>query len=511
MIPLISSNDDVLDFLSNPFAKSFKLIGFSDKNDYYRLIKKIYDKSLNIDNCVFISEMLPIIKDTSLMNYLISEINNFDIYNLDKEEIVLDSNDVISYKIKLAICSNWNKLLKSSYFNSNNINDNIKKSVLCSLIIYTYTLLKMYDFNKTEKPRMIFYGELNEINSYVLNILNDSEFKIMYINSDKDNINLLFESYQLKSSSKMLLLNDLLNKAKELEEISVEKVETIGKNYKEGYSKYLFDGIKTFEPRQIFHLDNKIVHIDCILEDLNTYWYEENRIRPSFKVENNTVYTPNFFIKINGVYNKQNKYKELIKSLSDREDYTNFITKIKISDLVKKRSLKDDEYSLVYVIENFKINEDRLKSNKIYSLSRYNIDLQNRIINKLNDFLYRRGFKSKDYVQEDFIYLILNVICNNSIIKVLENFDYPFKVPKLIIYDERGYSTSKIDIMMLEFLNTLGIDIVIISPFGNYFIENNIKSYELSTFSLDLISESFDINSIININSKKGLFKSLFG
>lgn len=503
-------NDNILDFFSDPFAKSSKVIGFSNKNDYYKLIKKIYDKSLITDNCLFISSMLPIPKDRSIIDYLIYETSKFNIYDISNEEIILDSNAVISYKIKLAICSNWQKLLNSPSMNGQYVNDNIRKNVLSALIINVYALLQMYDFNKEEKPKIIFYGELNETNSYVLNILNEAEFKVMYINSERDNEFLSFEPYILGNLTPIINIDDLLLEAKEIEETVVDKIETIGKTYKEGYGKYLFDGIKTFRPRQIFHLNNKIIHIDSVVEDLKTYWYEENRMRPAFKVENDIVYTPNFLVKINGIYNDKYEYKSLIKLLTEREDYTQYINKINISNLVEYKTLPSEGYSLVYTIFNLKIDEEKLKNNSLYKLSKYSLDLQDRVICKLNEFIYRTGFKLKYYEIEDFIYLIFNIISNNSMIKLLENFDYPFKVPKIVIFDEKDYEYSKIDIIMIEFLNSLGLDIAIVSPYGNYFIENNIKSSELSTFSLDIIDENFDINSLKNIKEKKGFWGKLF-
>lgn len=503
-------NNDILEFFSDPFAKSSKVIGFSNKNDYYKLIKKIYDKSLVADNCLFISNMLPIPKDRSIIDYLIYETNKFNIYNILNEEIVLHSNEIISYKIKMAICSNWDKLLKSESMNTPYINDNIRKNVLSALIINIYTILQLFDFTKENKPKIVFYGYLNETNSYVLNILNDAEFKVLYINSEKDNEFLSFEPYMFQNVMPIVEIEDLLKEANEIEEIVVEKIETIGKTYKDGYGKYLFDGIKTFRPRQIFHLNNKIVHIDSVIEDLKTYWYEENRMRPAFKVENDIVYTPNFLVKVNGIYNNKYEYKSLIKFLTEKAEYNQYINKVNISKLVEYKSLPSEAYSLVYTIINLKIDEEKLKNHNLYKLSKYSMELQDKIIFKLNEFIYRTGFKLKYYEIEDFVYLIFNIISNNSIIKLLENFDYPFKVPKLIIFDEKTYEPSKMDVIIIEFLNSLGIDIVVISPYGNHYIENNIKSSELSTFSLDIIDENFDMESLKNIKEKKSFWGNLF-
>lgn len=503
-------NNEIMEFFTDSFAKSRKVLGFSNKPDYYRLVKRIFDKVEATGNCMFISNTLPIPKDRQIIDYITREVASFNIFNIGNEEIILSNNEVVSYKIKLSLATNWQYLLNTDYMNTPYVNDNIRRNMLSASIINIYTLLQNFDFSNNEKPKIIYYGNINVSNSFVLKVLNDAEFKIMYINSEKDVETLPFEPYVLGNTLPLIDINVLLKEAKELDEIIIDKVETVGKTYKESYGKYLFDGITTFRPRQIFHLENKIVHIDSILEDLKSYWNEENRLRPAFKVENDIVYTPNFFVKINGVFNDKYEYKSLLSILLNGEGYAPYVVKRNISQLVTFKELPSEGYSLVYSIVNFKIDEAKLKNNVCYKLSNNNVDLQVRIIKKLNDFMYRTGFKLNHYKIEDFVYLIYNIISDNKIIKLLENFDYPFKVPKLIIFDEKNYNPNKLDIIMLEFLNTLGFDISIISPYGNYYIENNINSSELSTFSLDVIDENFDMNSLEAIKEKKGFLKNFF-
>ena len=71
-------------------------------------------------------------------------------------------------------------------------------------------------------------------------------------------------------------------------------------------------------------------------------------------------------------------------------------------------------------------------------------------------------------------YLLYNVIfMDNKIVKLLQEWDYPYQVPKIVFYDK--YKNSKensVDYIMMHFLNYLGMDIAVISPSGRASIES---------------------------------------
>jgi hypothetical protein len=74
---------------------------------------------------------------------------------------------------------------------------------------------------------------------------------------------------------------------------------------------------------------------------------------------------------------------------------------------------------------------------------------------------------------------------DKEIIKLLQRFDYPFFVPKVLIYhsDDKAFSIE--DYVTIALLNAVGLDIVILSPTGYNNIENGIKGSLFDTHNLE--------------------------
>lgn len=500
------SEEYLFDFFNDTISESVKVLGGLDKNEYCKLIKRLYDKCSNLDNCIFLSN-IPLNLEIPLMNYIKTEVYKFDLNNLNNEEIVLTNNDLYSYNIKNSLIENWSFVLNSPIFtNGVNLTEVFKKNILASIIISLTNIVNNFDFTNKNKPKIVYYGMLNNIDALSLRILNNAGFKIMYLNSQMDNEILNFKEIGLKEVYDLINLQDVLNIATELEKTTISSVKTIGKEYIETMSDKLFDGITLFRPKQIFHLQNKTIHIDCILEDVKSYIFEENRFRKGFRVENNIVYTPNFFIKINGVYNNLKEYKTLLSEITQNSEYKPFIIKENMNNLITK-TIPQQSYSLIYSIKNFILDEEELKNNPYFKLKDVNLVILKRLFTKFNEYMYKHGLNGRRYSLEDFLLLLLNIFSSNKIINLLSNFDYPFKVPKLIVYIDKDYDCSKAELMYLEYLNTLGIDIVIISPYGNYYLENNTN--EITTFLLDKIDYNFDIKELNQIKESKGFLRRI--
>ncbi|SUY64405.1 tellurium resistance protein [Clostridium sporogenes] len=137
--------------------------------------------------------------------------------------------------------------------------------------------------------------------------------------------------------------------------------------------------------------------------------------------------------------------------------------------------------------------------------------LQKTIIKKINDIFELPLFKKE--VTKEFKLKILMTILNidKNLIELLQSFDFPFKIPKLIIYskDENGFSDE--DSIIITFLNLIGFDILIITPTGYNNIENQIpnKFYDIHQF--EKINLNLELPNLNNINKKKfSFFSKLF-
>ena len=253
----------------------------------------------------------------------------------------------------------------------------------------------------------------------------------------------------------------------------------------------------------------KSLIVDSVVEDLKTYAREDSRFRPNFKHEGSTVFVPNFFIKVNGTYIDKVKYRELIESIVKNP----LVKIIEQPNLINTSTLPMTEvYSLSFVLNESKteIIKDKLKEHKCYMLKEYNLDVQDLIIKKLNEFydVYKGFVTPEEFLK--LIFIIINLPEEYAIL--IENFDFPYKVPKLFIYLKERKLLNKENAMLIHFFKLLAFDIIIFSPIGAPYIEDNLFNEHLSIIDLDEMTYSYDYKTAISQKEdiKKSIFKKIF-
>ena len=85
---------------------------------------------------------------------------------------------------------------------------------------------------------------------------------------------------------------------------------------------------------------------------------------------------------------------------------------------------------------------------------------------------YQKEFKSFEYLNNA-------MFLTDKYVELLNNFDYPFDVPKIVIKENVGDSFSEEGIEFLTLMNLLGVDIVILNPYGHNDINNRIELNEI--------------------------------
>jgi len=178
--------------------------------------------------------------------------------------------------------------------------------------------------------------------------------------------------------------------------------------------------------------------------------------------------------------------------------------------LTNKTYSNEEMYSLAFVMNGDEVSYEGIKAHKLYRLNKINIDVQNFMIRKINDFIK----KYKDKVEmKDLLNVIATIITmEDEYAKLIECFDFPFKVPKLVVYISDRSNFDKRNGLFLNYLNSIGLDILIYSPTGSVSIEEHMYGEPLSVITLDEMN--FDIEyeklNAIKIKEKVNLFKKIF-
>lgn len=254
--------------------------------------------------------------------------------------------------------------------------------------------------------------------------------------------------------------------------------------------------IESIHPWQYQKLNLISVNYDVILEDIKTYWNQQGRFREGFKVENENIYVPNFFTKINGIHKNKKEYIEFVKELIDSKntivlsndfnlntvslDYMNpigdsktvlyekqeFSTFIGEEFIYYEPTIKNilEHKFLGYIIKNSNYTFDTLTSSK-----------QKQILKILKKYLVE---KRDEYSKEELETIIS--ICfsiPDNIISLINNFDYSYDIPKIVVTTK--YINKKLALLLMV-LNDLAIDILLLEPSGKSTIERYMDIGELS-------------------------------
>ncbi|KOA18928.1 hypothetical protein CLHOM_26680 [Clostridium homopropionicum DSM 5847] len=418
--------------------------------------------------------------------------------------------------INSSIINSFSKILELYIAKELGVNNSKIKNFTLKILIWLYkyipNLFKKFDYLKNSNdeifnPKILYYGDIKKHEAYFLIFLSLMGCDILYINSKEDKI---FEEIDKEETFSRLLSLPQVSELKEFpsEEIIVRHETAAFKAHRE-IGDILYDendGI--YRPWQFEAYKTHPLTLKTTYDELKLLWKEEARMRPGFKVEAGTVYIPNLFAKISGTFNDLNQYWNDFKDFKNVEDLL-FISDIPY--ILDNNYSRYDLYSLEYCFKNGMVDKESLLSNRLYKFSYLKTPLQNGIIDKINQLLKLSIFKNKMETEFKLKILMTVLSLNENILKLIQKFDYPFKIPKILIYDNDKDIFSDSDSIVVAFLSLMGFDIAIFTPTGYNNIEQKIQDTYYDTHKLENVNFDLQIpnlNSIRKNKEKSGSFWS---
>nr|WP_242947140.1 YceG family protein [Clostridium haemolyticum] len=113
-----------------------------------------------------------------------------------------------------------------------------------------------------------------------------------------------------------------------------------------------------------------------------------------------------------------------------------------------------DLYSLDYCFKDGLVNKENLLNHRLYKFSYLKTSLQNAIIDKINLLLKLQIFNTPINVDFRLKILITILNLNNSILELIQKFDYPFEIPKILIYHNNNNLPSTEDSIIFSFFKS---------------------------------------------------------
>lgn len=237
-------------------------------------------------------------------------------------------------------------------------------------------------------------------------------------------------------------------------------------------------------------------------------WDKEAKFRPEFGVVNNKVYIPNLFAKINGVPQDLCAYWDSLRELL-KVNNVYFINHVPFTHVSYTRR---DLCTTVFLInEDGTLDRNKLVKSDIYKYSYLKSPLQDFILTKIEELLVSDVFVLP--IDKMFQAKILNTVLSmdENILKLIEQFDFPQSIPKVIIYDNSKEVFNDDDIIIISFLYLVGIDIIIFTPTSYNNIEVRLRNDLFDVHQLPSVAYELQIPDLNEgIRKRKSIFNLLF-
>lgn len=384
-------------------------------------------------------------------------------------------------------------------------NINLSKIKNFSLKILTWShqflpqLFKHFEYQKKSNvdvcnPKILYYGDIKKHEIIFLILLSHLGCDILYVNSFNDEA--FFKIEDPNVYSKLLEFNNkTMLKEFPKEEILLREETTAFKASREIATIIHNEDDGVYKPWQFENYKTRPKTLKTTFDELKILWNETARMRSGFKVDNGTVYIPNLFAKISGIHMDINSYWNEVKEFKSNEN-TLFISKIPFTKVTSKSS---DLYTCGYLInKDGLIDRKALLQNKIYTFSYLKTPLQETIIEKINH-LFKTSMLKKPLDKAFKLKILITILSiDTKILRLIQQFDYPSKVPKLVLFDNDEDLFNDEDSIILSFLNLMGFDILILTPTGYNNIEQKIHEKYFDIFKLENVK--FDLE-LPNFNS----------
>jgi len=154
---------------------------------------------------------------------------------------------------------------------------------------------------------------------------------------------------------------------------------------------------------------------------------------------------------------------------------------------------------------------EEIKKLDIYKFKKYSNEIQNFLLNKFNEVIKRQDLYVQKFDTEDCLNLLVLVLnLNEEIVRLIDNFDFVDRVPKIVIYLNKEDNLSHNMKLLLGYLHNIGIDIIIFNPSGLCNISDTINNERFNNVRLQNINYNSMYKDLMKINIKQNVFSKLF-
>lgn len=486
-----------------------RFIGVESVCEYSDILKTLYEKAEECPYTVFFDGSVPMQAEFEIITYIGQELKTMDVTKLASQDITLfDREDWNKTFLNALECTVNLALKQESFFNESVRNDFIMK-----MIVWTYSYIRPISpyFEDRNSPKCFYYGDISKHEIYFLIMLHKMGFDVVYMNplreENWDLVDTIHESCTVKSQQ-ILPIKSLQERIKDASGILEEQSVTL--QLQREMEETLLCGSGCYRAWQFRDGSTKPLFIRSTVIDLIHNYTEPAKVRNGFKVNGKVVTVPNYFFQIDGMYNDYQEYRKLVMECISTPN--TLVLTDRCRSLISGVIDKQDRLKLSFCqLSDGTYDISELKKLPFYPWDKYRDSLEDFMLNKINDVLKDCMFKKKLSKEDEFRFICDIFVMNESIIRMADNFDFPDKVPKLVVFlNNEDFIEDRI-LYIIGYIVTLGFDVVIFSPAGLISIDSVFEPSRFNNERLDVMKYDCTLDEVKRKGKAAGFFAKIFG
>ena len=150
--------------------------------------------------------------------------------------------------------------------------------------------------------------------------------------------------------------------------------------------------------------------------------------------------------------------------------------------------------------KNGRLQTEKIKNHPKYAYGILRDDIQELIFDKLRALIEEKLIKNTGINGTEYVIIAQVLNLPKEIIRMIQNFDFTKKNPKLIYINTAETVISLEDSILTAFLNLIGFDIIFFVPTGyqsieRYFNGNIIEEHQIGEYKYDMQVPNLSVSS----------------
>lgn len=446
------------------------VIGSDDEREYNNLCRTIQDSVT--PETILVDGGLKFAPKVEVLREIKKDLPHMDLTDINSADLILFSDPALNQLYLNALNYTTKAAIREGRIKDRKRQENF----VCNQIVFSIEYLMNVRFSNEVCPKIVYYNasEVEERDFWFLMLCYVMGFDVIVLEPTRESDAFLLDADHLIETIRMPKLSSRLSFAERAAKgTKMNVVRTTSATLSRQIGESLYQDTGVFRPWTFRNGKLEHVLIDGNLADLEYTWKSEARMREGFGTSGDTIRVPSFFIEIDGVDRDRNAYFRLIdncikteKTIFDKQGGRTLLLPLKP---------KSEMVRLVFAMNPSGFFEyEKLRDMPDSMLQKVSPETGKRIVEKLNELIRN----AKKPMTKDERVRAANIVLSMSasVIRLLENYDFPFFVPKIVLFLEDEEKIDPDVQLLLQFLSNYAFDIAVFAPAGFSGLQNDHRT-----------------------------------